>query len=200
MLDCLGARSVKSPGGEALLQAGEPAGFIGVLLSGTAHIRKDGLDGQPALIARLGPGDLFAETLCLAGRPSPVWVMTQEPCQVLRLPAETLLHPLQEACRFHARLLENLLRIMAEKNLHLQARMEILAAKTLREKVLLYLRPFLEAQGQRFVLPLTREQMAAYLGVDRSALSHELMRMKTDGWLTYRKNHFTLLRSPREFF
>ena len=35
--------------------------------------------------------------------------------------------------------------------------------------------------------------MAAYLGVDRSALSRELSRMRQEGLITYQKNHFVLL-------
>ena len=35
--------------------------------------------------------------------------------------------------------------------------------------------------------------MADYLNLDRSALSKELSKMKSDGILDYRKNHFVLL-------
>ena len=42
------------------------------------------------------------------------------------------------------------------------------------------------------VIPFDRQQLADYLGVDRSAMSHELSRMREDGLLTYRKNRFVL--------
>ena len=41
---------------------------------------------------------------------------------------------------------------------------------------------------------MDRETMAAYLGIDRSALSRELSRMRSEGLLEFRKNHFRLLR------
>ena len=46
--------------------------------------------------------------------------------------------------------------------------------------------------GREVVIPFDRQQLADYLGVDRSAMSHELSRMREDGLLTYRKNRFVL--------
>ena len=43
-----------------------------------------------------------------------------------------------------------------------------------------------------FDIPYDRQQLADYLGVDRSAMSNELSKMQKDGLITYRKNEFTL--------
>ena len=48
-----------------------------------------------------------------------------------------------------------------------------------------------------FDLPFNRQQLADYLNLDRSALSKELCRMRDEGLLTFRKNHF-VLRQPLE--
>lgn len=86
-----------------------------------------------------------------------------------------------------------MLRIIAKKNLFLQDRMDIVRKKSVREKVLTYLEAFTVKQGRSVTIPLNREEMANYLCVERSALSHELMKMKRDGILIYSKNFFTLL-------
>ena len=42
-----------------------------------------------------------------------------------------------------------------------------------------------------------REELAAFLCVNRSALSHELSRMEAEGLIRFRKNEFTLLEAGR---
>ena len=45
---------------------------------------------------------------------------------------------------------------------------------------------------KRKTLYLTQEQLADYLGVDRSAMCSELSRMQREGLLSYHKNHFSV--------
>ena len=45
----------------------------------------------------------------------------------------------------------------------------------------------------RFQVPFSREEMAAFLCVNRSALSHELSRMEAEGLIAFRKQEFILL-------
>ena len=52
----------------------------------------------------------------------------------------------------------------------------------------------LEQGSSSFSIPFDRQQLADYLGVDRSALSKELGRMRDEGLLETRKNHFLLHR------
>ena len=50
----------------------------------------------------------------------------------------------------------------------------------------------LETQNSTFKIPFDRQQMANYLNVDRSALSKELSKMKSEGLIDYHKNTFTV--------
>ena len=53
-------------------------------------------------------------------------------------------------------------------------------------------------QSPAFDIPFTRQQLADYLAVDRSAMSSELSRMQKDGLIKYNLNHFELI-SYEEF-
>ena len=65
--------------------------------------------------------------------------------------------------------------------------------KTIRNKVLSYLSFMkLETQNSTFKIPFDRQQMADYLNVERSALSKELSKMKSEGLIDYHKNTFTV--------
>ena len=57
---------------------------------------------------------------------------------------------------------------------------------------------FLSEQAQRsgtndFEIPFDRQRLADYLSVERSALSAEMSRMKSEGVIDYHKSHFKLL-------
>ena len=68
------------------------------------------------------------------------------------------------------------------------------ASKSIRERVLSYLSELAISSGSvHFTLPFSRQELADYLGVDRSALSNELSKMQKDGLIAFHKNDFTLL-------
>ena len=45
---------------------------------------------------------------------------------------------------------------------------------------------------------MDRQQLADYLAVDRSAMSAALGKLRDEGVLTFRKNHFRLLGEERD--
>ena len=194
MLSCLSAEIASYGKGEILLMAGNKPTYVGVVLSGTLQIIKENYGGTRTLLAHLAPGDFFAEALCCAGvEESPVTVLANNDAAVMRLNYSRILRTCPHSCAFHHRLIENMLAVIARKNLFLQSRMDIVRMKSVREKMLRYLESFAAKQGRSVTVPLNREEMADYLCVDRSALSHELMKMKRDGIIDYHKNMFTLL-------
>lgn len=69
-----------------------------------------------------------------------------------------------------------------------------MSERSLRDKLVSYLsEQSLNAGSATFDIPLNRQQLADYLSVDRSAMSNELSKMRKDGLLEFKKNHFTLL-------
>lgn len=44
----------------------------------------------------------------------------------------------------------------------------------------------------KFDIPYNRQQLADYLGVDRSAMCSELSKMQKDGIISYHKNSFKI--------
>ena len=193
MLDCLGARFAPVKKGAILLLSGDAPKFVGIILEGMLHVIRDDYDGNQSLVAVLAPGDMFAEALCCAGvTESPVTVMAGADSKVVLLKFERILHTCPNSCSFHKDLIGNMLRLIAGKNLMLQSHMEILGLKTVRAKFLRYIELFGVRHGREVTIPLNREELANYLCVDRSALSHELGKMKKEGLIEYRKNVFLL--------
>ena len=98
------------------------------------------------------------------------------------------------ACQFHHRLIENMVKIIADKNRDLIRKVVVVSKRTIREKLLAYLSIQAQLQNSRyFEIPLGRVELAEYLCVDRSALTRELAKMKEDGLIDYDKNCFRIL-------
>ena len=102
-------------------------------------------------------------------------------------------------CLADSRLSSNLLHLLAQKNLMLTRKMRHMARRTTRDKLLSYLSAqALAAGSSEFDIPMDRQQLADYLAVDRSAMSAALGKLRDEGALTFRKNHFHLLRQGEE--
>jgi len=197
MLSCLNAKTQSLKKGKFVLLAGNKPEFAGIVLSGQLHIIREDFDGNRSIVAAIRPGGIFAEALCCAGvSESPVTVVTAEDSIIMKLGIARILKTCPNSCSFHKKLIENTLRLIANKNLLLQSRMEILELKSVREKVMRYLESFMPKKDRDITIPFNREEMADFLSVERSALSHELAKMKKDGLIEYRKNHFILKPSP----
>ena len=94
---------------------------------------------------------------------------------------------------WHAKIMQNILKLSVQKNLVLSNRIFCTSAKTIRSRLLTYLSmESVKAGNTTFQIPFDRQQLADYLNVDRTALSKELGKMRTDGILDFYKNKFTL--------
>ena len=194
ILKCLGADIKKIKKNEIILLAGDKPRAIGVVLSGRLHIIREDFDGNRSLVAAVTSGEIFAEAMCCAGtEESPVTVFADENAAVMLLKFDRVLRTCPNSCVFHQRLIENMLRLVANKNLFMQGRMEIMAIKSIRGRVLRYLETLSPKRGRNIAVPFNREGMADYLCVERSALSHELSKMKKDGLIEYKKNRFVVI-------
>lgn len=194
MLTCLGAKTVEFKKGEYILMAGSPVDHVGILLEGQLHIIREDISGERTLIAALEQGEFFSEALCCAGvSESPVSVLADTDAGVMLLGFQHILQTCSNSCLFHTKLIENMLQVIAQKNLQLQARMGFLSKKTIRARLLNYFEYVSLMKGREFIIPFNREELADFLCIDRSALSRELGNLKKDGIIEYRKNRFTLL-------
>ena len=194
MLGCLGTRERSYDKGEIILRAGEAVTEIGLVESGSVNIVVNFWWGNSNIFGHIGKGDIFAENYAaIPGKELLCDVVAAEDAEVLFLGLGKLLTTCENGCPFHRRLIHNLLRILARKSLNLSTRMMHIAPKSIRERLLSYLsEQAMEHGAAHFSIPFSRQQLADYLGVDRSALSNELSKMQKDGLLEYRKNEFTL--------
>lgn len=195
MLPCLQPYERSYQKGEAIYRIGDVVHAVGIVRAGSVRIERTDAWGATAVLALIEPGDAFAESYACAGDvPLLVNVMANEPTRVLFLDVSCMMLPCSAACGHHGKLAANLLALTARKNIALSQRSFHVMPRTIRGKLLAYLSTEAARAGsRRFTVPFTRQQLADYLGVDRSALSAELGRMQREGLLRTDRRRFELL-------
>lgn len=168
---------------------------VGIVLSGSVQIIKEDYLGNRTILAELSGGELFGEAFACAGiEKSPVTVLTVTGCEVLFIDYKKIVTACSSACIFHTRLIENMLKLLANKNLMLNQKIEVISKRTIREKLLSYFSVQMQkSKSNRFTIPFTRYELADFLCVDRSAMSRELCKMRDEGLIDFKGNSFKLL-------
>lgn len=194
LLNCLQANTKTFVKNQIVLQAQETISYVGIVISGTIQIIKEDLFGNRTIITNITEGNLFGEAFaCSKTKTLPVSVLAVTNSVILMFDYKRVLTSCPSSCSFHSKLIENMLRILAEKNILLNQKIEYLSKRTTRDKLITYFSAqATEQKSNTFTIPFNRQELADYLCVERSAMSAELSRMKKEGYLTYQKSTFTL--------
>lgn len=178
--------------GSILFHAGDRTERMGLVLSGAVTIENNDLWGGCTLLGHAGEGEYFAETYALLGEVMLVDVKAARDSRILFLKVGDLLRSGPDQA-WKRKLTENLLTVSARKNLALSERNFHTSSKSARGRLLSYLSAMALQKGSReFDIPFDRQQLADYLNLERTGMSKELGRMKREGLIEFRKNHFRL--------
>ena len=194
ILSCLNAEERSFPKEAFVLCAGDTAGSIGLVLSGSVLVIQEDIWGNRNILSKAGPGQTFAAAFaCAPGSVLNVSVVAETPVTALFLDVKRILTVCPSACAHHSRIIRNLLGELAEKNLRFGEKLTHMGQRTTRSKLMSYLSAEAQRRGAvEFDIPFSRQQLADFLGVERSGLSLELGKMKQDGLLDFHKSHFVL--------
>lgn len=195
MLGCFGG-TVRTAGKNGLILAeGDPAVYVGILLQGSANVVRQDYYGARSIVSRVEAGQMFAESFACAGvAQMPVSVVANESCKYMLIAYQRVTVGCCNACAFHSQVIHNLLKAVAARNLEFHQKLDITAKRTTREKLMAYLLSQAKIHGSnRFTIPYDRQALADYLGVERSAMSAQISRLRKDGVLDTHKNQFELL-------
>lgn len=202
LLHCVGGGVVHYEKNAVLWHPGQQVAACAVVLSGVLRAETVSVGGGRTVAAWHRAGALVGDILMASpDRGSPVYVIAAERAAVLLLPFSKVMGGCGQCCPAHARLRENLIQEIAQKYWLLRQRVGYLSIAGLRGRIAAFL---LDRAGSSdtFSLGMTREEMADFLCVNRSALSRELSRMKQEGLIDFYRDSFRILKkeSCREGF
>jgi len=192
------AQEAVYPRGSFLHLPNEPLRRFGLVLSGAVQVSMPDIHGNSMVLNCVTAGQTFGEALCYLQKDAPLVMEALRDTSLFWLRCDNLLHAQESG--FSPALCNELQRrftsMLAERALRMNDRIQILSRMSIREK----LRAFFtecarDAGGLCFDVPFDRAGMAAYLGVDRSALSRALACMQADGEISYKRNHFSLKKA-----
>ena len=194
-LTCFGARIDFYDKKYTIFAEGSPAKYIGIVLSGSVQVIQVDYYGNRSILSVIGESDMFAEAFaCAEVGVLPISVIANEESEIMFIDSSHILHTCSNNCGFHQQLIFNLMKDLAIKTLIFHQKIEITSKRSTREKLMTYLAYQAKSAGNNsFYIPYDRQELADYLEVDRSGLSAEISKLRDEGVLESRKNHFILL-------
>lgn len=194
VLEALRAREREYVRGETLIEPGSRMSELGLVLSGSVQVWQMDYWGHQTLIHKLRYPEVFAESFAIAGQRIPLGVTAAENSRILFLSAEALLMPQAPGEAFRGTLGANLARMIALKNISLTGNIRHLSKRSIQNKLLSCLSELAVQQGSgRVIVPLSRQELADFLCVDRSAMTRALYRMQAEGLLSIQGREIVLL-------
>lgn len=185
--------------GQFLIEPQQKVDFFFILTDGKVYIAHLFPDGGTSLMSVIESGDILGfDLIGTRSQIAPYHAVAVVPSTLLRFPADLLMKPGRIPEEYRIRALSNLLTLISHHNMKKEYRLAILSQKGLRSRVMTYLS--MQASKRHtdsFRIPFNREEMASFLCVNRSALSHELSLMEREGLLSFRGKLFILHKSEK---
>ena len=167
---------------------------VGIIERGTAQLIRIDEEGISTVMEELRTGGVFGRTLAFAGSgEDSLEVVCREKCDVLFIDYPHILKRCENACTHHSILVQNMLKLMADKAQALSERVDVLSRRSIRDKLLCYFRQLADKAGQAtFTLPFSLSTLADYIATDRSAMMRELKRLRDEEVVYSEGRKFTL--------
>ena len=181
--------------GQLIHSSGSALTAFGLMLCGSVQVYAVDISGNRIIMANVLPGETFGEAMCfLKSEELPANILATSDVRILMMHTDKM----NSAAGFDSpadRLwTQRFISALAVRMLQMNGRIQVLSKETLRSKLLTLFSQCVHGySASSFTLPMNREDMAAYLGVNRTALSRELSKMRDEGLIAFHKNHFVLL-------
>ena len=195
MLRCFSAYEQRFSAGQTILTCGQQQDMIGVLLSGSAALLRLHADGNRTVLESMDEGSVFGEELAFTGfRDGSALIECREDCRVIFMRYDQITKRCENACACHSQVVTNLFQLLSKKSLHLSRRIEVLACRSIREKLLCFFEQLADEHGSRtFPLPFSLSMLAEYISADRSAMMREMRKMREEDLISTEGRSVTLL-------
>jgi len=195
MLNCFKPRVCSYNRNDYIVRGGDAYDSLGIVLKGEATVSKENAAGNRIVMTLLKQGDIFGEILAFSNQLTwPATVQAQENCEVLFLPREKIVGECDRICPWHRTLIHNFLRIISERAIMLNKKIEYLTIKSMRGKISTYLLEQYKRTGDKNItLPLNRNELSDFLNVSRPSMSREMCKMRDEGVIDFHLTAFRIL-------
>lgn len=192
---CLKSRVINILAGNAIINEGDKVNSCYIIITGKARSYHYDSDGKENFILEYNKDTIFGLDYALGKELFyNEALIAYTDCMILVIDSFKALNLCENRCKRHTDFIRHILDEYTRQVQTLKGRNYQLSQSKTREKVSAYL---LERSRQlkknNFTIPFNREELAIYLGVERSALSDTLSKMKKDGLIDFNKSQFKIL-------
>lgn len=166
------------PAGKMLFSAGEAASGLYYVEKGEIRIYRMDSDGREAEVVRLEAGDILGEAIVFTGNRYPFFAEAVRESRVIFLSRESLFEEIDKVPSSSLAFL----RLLSEKCLTLNRKIESLGMRTIRQRLILFLLARCPGDRKCLVeLDLKKGELARKLGTVGETLSRNLRQLQDDG-------------------
>ena len=161
--------------GETIFFEGDVIDKFCIIRKGSVRSEKTYLNGEVHIVDIFDEGSVFGLAFAVSrSRVTALDFISNESSEIVFVS----MHSIQKN-KFSSEMNKSLTFMLADSNIKMSNKIEILAERGLRDRILVYLNVLRVKSGSDTVtVKMSREQLAQYLCVNRSALSNELSKMK----------------------
>ena len=160
---------------------------LDVILKGVITIQKIDQDGKILTINDFLSGEVLGENLLFSASSNyPMTVTAKTDCTLLHLESFLVLKLCQKSECF----LKSFLMSLSGKTLILSNKIKSLTMKTIRQYIIEFLLfEYYSQKSTKIRLTMSKKDLAEKLGIQRSSLSRELNKMRSDGLIEFDANY-----------
>ena len=184
------SRRRRFPRGATLFTEGDRSDWLAVVLSGQVKVFSLTDEGREVVLALLGPGELVGELTAIDGQPRSATAAAVDDVEVLAVPVDAFRAFLETTPRAAVGLIEMLVRRLRAAT----ARQVEIASRDTVTRLARRLVELAEAAGGDSTwLSVTQEQLAAWIGSSREAVSKALKALRDRGWIETQRRRSRVL-------
>lgn len=181
--------------GTTIYECGNTITYAGIVLEGEIDVIHSSVNGHECIVSRFPPCSIFGASFsCVEATNTLNNFRSITKSTILFININRLLRELYAHCDHYLPFIENIMSSLATSNIRLNTKIQVLTQKTLREKLLTYFELLAKQNNSRtFTLSFNREQLASYLGSERSSICRELSKLSEEKIIEINRNQVVLL-------
>lgn len=163
---------------------------LDIILEGKVSVQRIEEDGHILRIETFSGGNILGANLIFSTRNVyPMTVVSETNTLIIRMQKDLVL----ELGKTNMGFMAGLLKVISDRTLVLTDKINTISPRSIRKKIIDFLLEEYRLQGADvIVLGISKRELAERLGMQRTSLSRELARMKTDGILSYDARTITI--------
>ena len=184
--------------GDTVLQQGDAAATVYIVVAGRLRATQTTLDGQQVIIRYLGPGEVAGYAALAGGETFPGAVIAVDDCHLIGWSATAI----QELMARHAGIAINVVKLLGARYLDIQVRLRELSTEKVERRIAHTILRLAQQAGRRtvrgieIVFPLSRQDLAEMSGTTLHTVSRTLSAWDERGIVACGRRRVVVAKPP----